>query len=142
LFGGDGADTLYGYGKNDTLFGGAGNDILEGDSSTVAYADHGNDTLFGEDGDDSLQGDGGSDILFGGSGADRLFGDTDDTPVANQGADWLDGSDTGFMGAIGLESRERKSRRWQDGDGMGQMHRPSTSADFCAANDSTERKVA
>ncbi|PZP26644.1 retention module-containing protein [Pseudomonas kuykendallii] len=55
LRGGDGNDTLYGYGGDDRLEGG-----------------NGNDTLYGGDGNDILIGGKGNDVLWGGAGADTF----------------------------------------------------------------------
>nr|WP_313512849.1 VCBS domain-containing protein [Pseudomonas sp.] len=55
LRGGDGSDTLYGYGGDDRLEGG-----------------NGNDTLYGGDGNDILIGGKGNDVLWGGAGADTF----------------------------------------------------------------------
>lgn len=56
--GGDGDDTLYGYGGNDTLEGWAGDDLI--------YGGDGNDTIYGWHGNDTLHGGAGNDSLFGG----------------------------------------------------------------------------
>ena len=95
LNGGDGNDTLYGYGGadilngdngNDILIGGAGNDTLDGG--------RGDDAIFGGDGNDTLDGggvDNGDDVFDGGAGTDwadfgsyNTWADVDLTIVGQQ----------------------------------------------------------
>ncbi len=107
LYGGDGADTIFGdYGlysprtsakptHNDYLDGGAGNDTITGN--------WGQDTLFGGLGDDSILGDSEADLTFSDLDAELLAGvgyddqlngdDGNDTLVGGRGADLLDGGD-------------------------------------------------
>jgi VCBS repeat-containing protein len=111
LYGGAGADWLFGnegddfidggadndvaFGEEgaDTLLGGEGKDVLVGDSAveTLAEALHGNDFIDGGAGDDEINGDGGSDILYGGAGDDKLYGDS--AGIEAGGDDYLDGED-------------------------------------------------
>jgi Ca2+-binding RTX toxin-like protein len=93
LYGGDGADTIWGHEGNDRIYsgegidvvwGGPGNDIiyLAGDSNTVSAEDGndvvhggpGTDYVHGGDGDDVLYGHEGNDVLCGGDGNDTLEG--------------------------------------------------------------------
>ncbi len=80
VFGGNGAETLGGYGRADHLYGGAGNDTLNG----LGGADY----LEGNTDNDQLNGGDGSDTLLGGSGADALNGDLgNDSLLGGQGSD-------------------------------------------------------
>ena len=83
MFGGDGADQLY---------GGLGNDFLRGDyygfHDLQRLGLHNKDTLDGGEGDDTLLGLGGDDTLDGGIGNDTLEGGTGkDTLHGNEDAD-------------------------------------------------------
>ena len=62
IYGGDGDDTIDGYGGADIVYGGTGNDEIDGGDQ--------NDTLIG-DGPDSKDGD---DTIYGGSGDDAIYG--------------------------------------------------------------------
>jgi serralysin len=91
LYGGDGADHLYGSGfgsVSDHLYGGAGDDYITGsqypDQEAPDVLDGGpgndfligsglNDTFYGGDGDDLISGVGGNDVFVGGSGNDSYF---------------------------------------------------------------------
>ena len=68
LDGGDGKDTIDGFGGDDDISGGAGDDVLEGNG--------GADKVLGGDGNDTLSGDDqaapGADLIDGGSGNDML----------------------------------------------------------------------
>ncbi len=91
LYGGQGADSIFGMGLLD---GGDGNDRLRaGNWASQLFGGAGNDILEGGDGEDLLDGGLGSDFLQGGNGSDRLIGgDGDD--VLNGGFvgdDLLDG---------------------------------------------------
>lgn len=84
LYGGSGADFLYGMAGHDVLYGDDGADFLNGNS--------GDDVLSGGRGQDNLSGGRGDDVLHGGSGADSLSGNSgNDTIYGNQGADTLTG---------------------------------------------------
>ncbi len=106
LYGGNGADKLYGNEDIDFLYGGLGNDSVDGGND--------DDKLYGEDGNDILKGQEGSDFLDGGAGNDELYGGLDgdilngglgnDQLYGEQGADTLNGGDgndslDGGMGA-------------------------------------------
>ena len=68
LYGGEGADDLWGYSYSDELYGGRGSDYLNGLN--------GNDLLEGGSGNDFLRGGYGDDLLEGGSGSDAFIFDT------------------------------------------------------------------
>ena len=87
IFGGAGADTLSGFGRNDRLYGGEGNDTINGQG--------GADWLEGNAGADTLDGGQGNDTLLGGAGSD-LYRFT-----ANWGADVI--RDAGGQGRIEVE---------------------------------------
>lgn len=91
--GGNGADELFGNSGHDVLRGSAGNDVLEGNSGNdTLNGGHDDDKLSGGSGDDLLMGDGGDDTLSGGSGADRLEGGAGSDIIAgNSGADIIYG---------------------------------------------------
>ena len=114
--GGQGNDTLVGYGGNDELYGGDGNDTLWGDGVAGAigndyldggagddtlyagagddqlYGGDGTDMLWGEDGNDLIDGGEGNDTLYAGYGVDTLFGGGgDDQLYGEAGDDYLDG---------------------------------------------------
>ncbi len=72
MFGGGGADTLFGLDDNDQLWGFGGSDLLEGgDGHDVLRGSGGDDTLLGGAGDDFANGASGNDVLDGGVGYDR-----------------------------------------------------------------------
>lgn len=108
MWGGAGADKLYGANAFDTIGGGAGNDLIYGfDGVDVLFGGLGDDTIFGGDGDpefffresgdnftltESLLGGPGDDFVSGDDGADRIFGgDGDDTLDGGMGDDTLYG---------------------------------------------------
>ena len=70
LYGGDGADAVWGSYGEDRFYGGEGGDYLIGNWET--YGTEG-DTLYGGGGGDALYGEGGNDILYGESGDDAAF---------------------------------------------------------------------
>ena len=91
--GGNGADKIWGNSGADTLSGGAGADTLSGggDNDTL-YGGTGNDSLDGNSGDDFLFGEDGDDGLIGSSGNDQLFGGSgNDDLSGGSGDDQLDG---------------------------------------------------
>ncbi len=93
LYGGDGADVIYGIGGDDIIFGGNSDDELYGNSgSDSLFGSSENDILEGHSGNDYLSGGSGSDTLQGGSGNDRLMGDSgNDTLEGGSGLDFLYG---------------------------------------------------
>lgn len=93
IYGGDGADTIYGIGGDDMISGGRGDDSLHGNSGDdTIYGSYGNDRLEGNSGNDSLSGGGDADYLSGGSGNDTLMGDSgSDTMLGGSGADAMYG---------------------------------------------------
>jgi Ca2+-binding RTX toxin-like protein len=108
LYGGEGADGLYGLDGNDYLYGGGGDDS---NSFMPAFKDHqavatsyytavqaglyggvGNDYLDAGQGNDTLFGGGGSDTLYGGAGNDTMYGGDDaDVIYADGGVDIIYG---------------------------------------------------
>jgi len=100
MHGGDGNDSLTGWGTQDALNGNVGK----------------NDTLYGDAGDDTLIGDAGNDSLIGGTGSDYLRGgDGNDTYLFNLG----DGNDTITAGVSSLLSG---SNTIQFGTGIGESN--------------------
>jgi Ca2+-binding RTX toxin-like protein len=95
LFGGNGADQLWGSRADDLLGGGAGNDMLLGLASfDWLRGGTGNDLLFGGPADDTLDGNAGADRLNGGSGPDLLRGGPDKDKMYGQtGIDTLEAQD-------------------------------------------------
>lgn len=102
VLGGEGDDTLFGFGGADTisgddgadqLSGGDGNDaVVGGDGADRVNGNDGNDTLSGGLGDDRLDGGLGADMADGGQGSDTVFGsDGADTLSGGGGADSLFG---------------------------------------------------
>ncbi|WP_120495620.1 DUF4114 domain-containing protein [Kiloniella sp. EL199] len=93
IYGGNGADTIYGEKGHDILYGGDGSDVLKGGSGNdTLYGDSAQDTLHGGSGNDSLFGGSNHDILNGNSGDDNLYGGSgDDILNGNSGNDHLDG---------------------------------------------------
>ena len=74
IFGGPGADRVYGYEGNDTILGGTGNDSLGGwGGNDIIYGQDGNDIINGDDGDDVIYGGDGNDGIDGGSGNDIIY---------------------------------------------------------------------
>lgn len=107
--GGEGDDAIIGQGGRDDLFGGDGADWLYGDSevletdSTVflPFQYHASDYIDGEGGNDLAIAGGGDDTLYGGADDDTLWGDQDvgflkngaeNDPLA-WGNDYLDGEE-------------------------------------------------
>jgi len=74
LNGGDGNDTLYGYGGADVLGGGDGID-----------------TVFGGAGNDIIDGGDGGDVLFGGAGADDIDGGNNNDTIYLANGDFAAG---------------------------------------------------
>ncbi|MBC9246386.1 calcium-binding protein [Paracoccus sp. 11-3] len=100
LMGGDGDDTLIGWGDADDLRGGQGADNIyggDGDDWVQGEGDYGaggDDEIHGGDGNDSLAGQGGHDLIWGDDGNDTLLGgEGDDTQFGGRGTDWLSGND-------------------------------------------------
>ena len=101
IYGGAGADWIFGQGGNDLLDGGSGDDAVFGDDGAdslvggagadVLVGGTGDDFLGGDDGNDRLEGAAGSDYLEGGAGDDLVLGETDDIVAAQHGADILYG---------------------------------------------------
>lgn len=89
LNGGDGDDELLGRGGNDAMLGGEGNDTMAAsDGSDTLYGGEGHDSMGGGTGDDSLYGEAGADILGAGRGNDRIeAGGGDDIASGGQGND-------------------------------------------------------
>lgn len=76
VFGGRGEDFLYGGSGKDSLFGGDGTDEIRGGSGAdQIFGGVKSDILCGHKGDDVMAGDGGADMLNGGRGNDVLTGD-------------------------------------------------------------------
>ncbi len=73
------------------MIDGSGDDVLEGDSSSVAYADHGDGYLDGEDGYDTFDGEDGNETLT---------------------------SDGGALGGL-CRLLAMKSQRWRNGEQIG-----------------------
>jgi hypothetical protein len=96
-FGGNLADSMYGYAGNDRLYGQGGNDYLNGGI--------GNDFLSGGDGNDYLYGDAGNDVMVGGLGADQFVGgsgwDTADYSTSTTGVTAYLASNQSGGGATG-----------------------------------------
>ncbi|MBY0587082.1 serine hydrolase [bacterium] len=97
VFGGDGADTIFGSSLSDTINGGDGDDIIIGsiDPSTAGdllNADGGSDIVIGSDGNDTINGGEGNDVLIGSEGNDLITGGSgDDFIVGMAGADTIFG---------------------------------------------------
>ena len=73
--GGGGNDALMGGGGDDTASGGLGHDwLVLGGGTDTGFGGPGQDTLLGGGGDDALHGEVGHDTVYGESGNDRLFG--------------------------------------------------------------------
>ncbi|WP_162803006.1 peroxidase family protein [Ornithinimicrobium avium] len=112
--GGQGDDSLWGYGGNDRIEGGSGDDSIQGGPGDDILTDSfGNDNIKGGHGNDAIDGGPGADLLFGQSGDDFIakpsdnsdgatgfFGTGDDVfiggtgrdnPFGNEGDDWLEG---------------------------------------------------
>ncbi len=112
--GGQGDDSLWGYGGADRIEGGSGNDSIQGgpgdDILTDSFGDDnikggaGNDAIDGGPGVDLLLGQAGDDFIskpsdnsdgalgFFGTGDDVFIGGTGrDNPFGNEGDDWLEG---------------------------------------------------
>ncbi|GAB4373302.1 MAG: hypothetical protein Kow00121_16450 [Elainellaceae cyanobacterium] len=111
----NGADQIYGRGRNDNLSGLGGNDVMYGDRKPPFFppfpleiagddtlrGDSGNDLIYGDPGNDLLYGGTGVDTLYGGVGNDRLYGETEndalygesgnDTMLGGAGNDFLNG---------------------------------------------------
>ena len=106
IFGGTGADLLFGADGDDILQGGTGRDVLVGETGDdtlrggferdVLTGGAGDDRLLGEDDNDLLFGGAGNDALGGGEGRDLLFG--------MSGADEIYGGG-GDDGLVGLDAR-------------------------------------
>ena len=122
LFGGEGADTIWGGEYKDTISGGDGNDSLlggAGDDSIVGnagndklYGNAGNDKLYGSAGNDKLYGNSGKDSLWGGAGNDTLWGGNGKdvfTFLANNGADYIMDYESGELLRIYNKSGKAKT---------------------------------
>lgn len=78
--GGEGADTLLGFGEGDVLIGGGGADVIKGGA--------GDDDLAGSSGADRINGGTGDDLINGGGGDDIMYGSLgDDHVLGNKGSD-------------------------------------------------------
>lgn len=112
--GGQGQDTMLGFGGNDTLAGRAGADLIYGgdgddliSGGTIAGSFVSNDSLVnvlaGESGNDTLVGDAGNDYLYGGANNDSLLGQAGaDVLLGEGGNDSMlggSGNDYFFSGA-------------------------------------------
>jgi hypothetical protein len=87
LFGGDGADVLWG---GVVTHGGAGSDVIR--ESAAAYGDAGNDRITGTLRSDVIHGGTGADLIRGAGGNDEVFGNSgDDLIFGNAGNDTLSG---------------------------------------------------
>ena len=97
IFGGSGADTIWGGTNTDFIFGGEGNDRIYGNSGNdFLDGGLGDDELRGMDGIDTLLGRLGNDTLKGGAGNDRLVGGQgSDKLEGGTGYDWIIGTSTG-----------------------------------------------
>ncbi|MBL8503148.1 MAG: DUF3060 domain-containing protein, partial [Rhodocyclaceae bacterium] len=100
LDGGADADVAFGDEGDDTVLGGAGDDVLAGDnldnagdpdSPGLSGSLHGQDYLEGGAGNDRMAGNGGGDVLHGDAGDDEINGDDPVTPAQYHGDDYLDG---------------------------------------------------
>ncbi|WP_122263123.1 peroxidase family protein [Ornithinimicrobium cerasi] len=112
--GGQGDDSLFGYGGNDRIEGGSGNDsILGGPGDDILTDTFGDDNIKGGDGNDAIDGGPGIDLLLAGAGNDFVSKPLDnsdgatgflgtgndifvggpgrETPFGNEGDDWLEG---------------------------------------------------
>ncbi|MFK5635468.1 MULTISPECIES: peroxidase family protein [unclassified Ornithinimicrobium] len=112
--GGQGDDSLFGYGGNDRIEGGSGNDsILGGPGDDILTDSFGDDNIKGGDGNDAIDGGPGVDLLLAGAGNDFVSKPLDnsdgataflgtgndifiggpgrETPFGNEGDDWLEG---------------------------------------------------
>jgi hypothetical protein len=101
LFGGDGADTIRGFGTADLTIVG-GNDSNDG--ADEISSGRGNDAIFGNGGNDSVLDEGGSNTIVLGFGNDSLLVSTGSTfAFGNQGSDTIillgTGADTAFAGS-------------------------------------------
>ncbi|MBS0437396.1 MAG: putative Ig domain-containing protein [Proteobacteria bacterium] len=127
IFGGDGADSRDGFGRNDRLYGGAGDDSLNGQGGAdyiEGNADNdlldggeGNDTLLGGAGTDTLRGGEGDDSMAGGAGADRYeiaAASGFDTIAGAEADDKLFLAGRQLSGAGTLQSDEAGVRVWVD----------------------------
>jgi Ca2+-binding RTX toxin-like protein len=114
VYGGAGAEGIWGMGGEDTLSGGSGNDTVRGGlGDDEIDGDSGHDTLYGEDDDDAIDGGLGYDTIYGGDGDDEIdgghhddliyAGDGDDDINAGAGSDtvYLDDGDDTVYGASG-----------------------------------------
>nr|WP_306238999.1 peroxidase family protein [Ornithinimicrobium cryptoxanthini] len=112
--GGQGDDSLWGYGGDDIIEGGSGNDTIQGGPGKDIITDSfGDDNIKGGDGNDAIDGGPGIDLLLGqdgsdfvtktsdnadgavgflGTGNDFFLGGTGrDNPFGNEGDDWMEG---------------------------------------------------
>ncbi len=109
--GGQGDDSLWGYGGNDRIEGGSGNDgILGGPGDDILTDTFGDDNIKGGFGNDAIKGGSGDDLLLGGHGRDFVATGNDfksvfsgtgndvvvggngrDTVFAGEGDDWIEG---------------------------------------------------
>jgi len=116
VFGGEGADRLYGWTNTnsiiaDRLFGGGGDDTLNGrGGDDTLEGNEDSDTLLGGGGDDTLKGGWGDDVLNGNSGTDRAQYDgvSDDYDALWDGQDHYavsakNGGADGYDELVGVE---------------------------------------
>ena len=114
LYGGNGADDLWGYSYDDELYGGRGSDYLS--------ALNGDDLLEGGGGDDFLRGGNGNDTMSGGPGRDSFIFDTalnkktnvDTIEDFKPGKDLIDLDDTIFT-KVGSAGTFLKSKKFETG---------------------------
>lgn len=85
LDGGADADVIFGDEGDDSISGGEDNDVLIGDDPNIPLELHGSDYIDGGAGNDLLVGNGGDDLINGGTGSDRIAG--------SSGTDQLYGGD-------------------------------------------------
>lgn len=110
IFGGGGADELFGGDGDDVINGGAGADFLFGEGGSDSLnGGLDDDQISGGDGADFLQGDRGDDVLDGGDGVDTIFGGIgDDVLLGGTSGDVMNG-DAGadmMMGEDGNDSMQ------------------------------------
>jgi Ca2+-binding RTX toxin-like protein len=83
--GGDGNDTLVGYGGADQMWGQNGNDLLRGmNGADYLYGNAGNDHIDGGADNDKMWGGDGADILLGGTGDDEMYGENNNDRLNGQ----------------------------------------------------------
>ena len=123
ITGGNGNDTINGYGDSDTIDGGHDADSISGAA--------GDDSLLGGGAADTIDGGGGNDIVDGGVGADSITGGSGhDTLDGDGGADIIDGGDGHdlLFGGVGADSLT-------GGDGNDTIHGDTDDGTPDAGND-------